>query len=53
MPQDPKDEPASELLARIRVAREAHKGLNGKVKGVARIRNKIRTKYERSLLDDM
>jgi type I restriction enzyme S subunit len=44
VPQDPKDEPASELLARIRKRREAAgKGLIGRGKGRTEIRGKIRT----------
>jgi type I restriction enzyme S subunit len=41
--QDPKDEPASELLARIRAVREAGKGLIGRGNGRKKIRKKIRT----------
>jgi type I restriction enzyme S subunit len=40
--QDPKDEPASELLARIRAELRAGKGLIGKGEGVRKIRTKIR-----------
>jgi len=43
VPQDPKDEPASELLARIRAGREAGKGLIGPANGRSRIRHNIRT----------
>ena len=44
VPQDPEDEPASELLARIRAEREGRsKGLIGRGNGAKKIRNKIRT----------
>ena len=44
VPQDPKDEPAGELLARIRAEREAGKGLIGQGKARHKILKKIRTK---------
>lgn len=43
VPQDPKDEPASELLARIRKGAVRGKGLIGQAKGALRVRQKIRT----------
>jgi len=42
--QDPKDESASELLARIRAGPEAGKGLIGQRNSSKKIRRKIRTK---------
>jgi type I restriction enzyme, S subunit len=43
VPQDPKDEPASALLARIRAGKEVGKGLIGQDNGLIKIRKKIRT----------
>jgi type I restriction enzyme, S subunit len=43
VPQDPKDEPASALLARIRAGKEAGKGLIGQDNRPRKIRRKIRT----------
>lgn len=44
VPQDPDDEPASALLARIRAGKEAGKRLIGQDNGIRKIRKKIRTK---------
>lgn len=46
VPQDPKDGPASELLARIRAGREVDKGLIGQRNGRSKIRKKIRNDME-------
>lgn len=44
VPQDPKDEPASALLARIRARKEVGKGLIGQDNRLIKIRKNIRTK---------
>jgi type I restriction enzyme S subunit len=46
VPQDPKDEPASQLLARIRAGREVYKGLIGQRNGRSKIRQKSRINME-------
>jgi type I restriction enzyme, S subunit len=46
VPQDPNDEPASELLARIRAGRPAGKGLTGQGNGRSEICQKIRNNME-------